>query len=86
MNQVLNIGMRNNHDSNTVTVEATIARDGEAFREALGNEIIKQFAKKYLDEHAEEILAAIDLEAIKKKTSDKVAVEALRSLAKGSEL
>ena len=82
MSKVLNVGVRENVDKNTYTITAEISDGLGDFREALNREVLVLMAKKYVEEHGEEIIASIDLETIKKKTTDKIVVQALKELLK----
>lgn len=52
---------------------------------AIRERIVKALVDKFVSEHGEEVLASIDLEAVKKKTNDRVTTAALKVLANDSE-
>lgn len=66
----------------TVTAEFGDERDFNQVIEAVRDRIVIKLVDKFVEQHGEEILAQIDLEAIKAKTNEKVTVAALKELVK----
>lgn len=64
------------------TVKASFGseRDAQEIIEVIREKIINRLVDKFVEQHGDEVLSAIDLEAIKKKTNEKVTVQALRGL------
>lgn len=50
--------------------------------QAVEERVVKRLVDMYLDAYGDEILATIDLESVKKKTNEKVTVQALKELVK----
>lgn len=66
----------------TVTAEFGNESDIQAILEAIKERIVIALVDKFVEKWGDGILAEIDLETIKKKTSEKVTVAALKELVK----
>lgn len=77
-----NVEIKKEIGSMLTTVKASFGdeRDTQAIIEAIRDKIVNKLVDKFVEEHGDEVLAALDLETIKKKTNEKVTIQALKEL------
>jgi len=75
---------RNDPMTKTVFVEAEFGGELEMRQliEAVRGNVVKKIVSLYVDAYADEIIASIDLETIKKKTNEQVTIGAIKEWIK----